>query len=424
MKRFLCIFVAISIIAGFTACNKESVQMTLKKVDYPKSISFEDFNGKRQVRDANHIDNAFDDSVRDFSYNSASKVLSNQTKNINYSPISVYMALALAGTGAKGTTREEIFSTLGVKGKDSEYLSKQTGNLFRQLYSDNEVGKLKIANSLWLRKDESFKRDFMDNAGANFYAALYNVDFKDENTAKLMGKWISENTNGVLKPSIILDKEQLLSMINTVYFKDEWVDRFEEKDTKSDTFYLENNKKEKCDFMNMTYRIHTFVRGKGFTSSSLSLKNSGSMMFILPDKGVSVDALLKDSDKIEEIFNTKGAEGGKVVFKIPKFSFGSDINLSETMKALGIKSAFTSDADFKGITDETAFISNIRQQTHIAIDEKGVEAAAFTELQYVGSAAPNEKVAEMILDRPFIYVILSNDGTLLFVGVCRNPVEK
>ena len=82
-----------------------------------------------------------------------------------------------------------------------------------------------------------------------------------------------------------------MSIINTIYFKDKWADGFDEKNTKPDTFYLSDGGEVKCDFMNSVYRVHGYIKGDGFTSASLNLKNSSSMMFILPDKGMSVDNL-------------------------------------------------------------------------------------------------------------------------------------
>lgn len=90
------------------------------------------------------------------------------------------------------------------------------------------------------------------------------------------------------------------------------------------------------------------------------------------------------------------------------------------LQTLGVVDAFLSDADFSSITDGTAFISDILQHTHIAVDENGAEAAAFTQIDYCGAALPDGR-AEMILDRPFLYGITSVNGTLIFIGVCNNP---
>jgi serine protease inhibitor len=239
-----------------------------------------------------------------------------------------------------------------------------------------------------------------------------------------MSKWISENTNGILSPKMSIDKEQIMSILNTIYFKDEWIDRFDEKSTKPDTFYTSDGGEIKCDFMNSTYAVHGYVKGDGFTSSTLGLKNYASMTFILPDKGISIDDLISTSQKTALLFKDKDNKSGKVIFQIPKFSFGNSLDLKGTLKTMGIKSAFETKADFSAITDHIAFISNIKQQTHLAIDEKGVEAAAFTEISYDGSAPPNGNIAEMILVRPFIFVIKSQNDTILFIGIVNNPADK
>lgn len=424
MKKILSFAVCILVIANLVACSSNGKSAAVKAPIYPKSISFDDYDSRSSVWTKNSIDESYKKALNKFSFSSASKILSGQSKNISYSPTSLYMTLSLAGTGANGATQDEIFSVLGTNGKGINYMSEQNSKLFRLLYSDNKIGKLKIANSLWLAKNVNFKNAFIDNAARNFYASIYNVDFSDDNSAKLMSKWISENTNGILSPKMSLDKKQIMSIINTIYFKDEWADRFDENNTKPDTFYLSNGGEIKCAFMNITYAAHGYVKGDGFTSASLGLKNSSSMMFILPDKGMSVDNLLSTPEKTALLFNEKESKSGKVIFQIPKFSFGNSLDLNDTLKTLGIKSAFLPEADFSGITEGVAFISNIKQQTHIAIDEKGVEATAFTKIDYNGSAPPNENVAEMILDRPFIFAIKSYDDTILFIGVVNNPTDK
>jgi serine protease inhibitor len=422
MKKMLSLAICIVVMANLVACSSKSA--AVKTPIYPKSISFDDNDSRQAFMKENLIDESYKKALNKFSYSSASKILSGRSKNTSYAPTSLYMALSLAGIGANGKTQDEIFSVLGTSGKEINYVSEQNSKLFKSLYSDNKIGKLKIANSLWLQKNVDFKNAFIDTAVRDFYSSIYNVDFSDNGTGKLMSKWISENTNDILSPKMNVEKKQIMSIINTIYFKDEWVGRFDENKTKSDAFYLSDGGEVKCDFMNNTYGSHGYVKGDGFTSSSLYLKTSGSMMFILPDKGVSVDELISTPEKTALLFNEKDSKDGKVIFQIPKFSFGNSLDLNDTLKTMGIKSAFEPNADFSGITEGTAFISNIKQQAHIAIDEKGVEAAAFTKIDYNGANPPNGNVAEMILDRPFIYVIKSHNGTILFVGVVNNPTEK
>ncbi len=286
---------------------------------------------------------------------------------------------------------------------------------------------MKIANSLWLDNEidgrkYTFKEPFIKNATDNFYASLFTVDFSDKATSNLMSQWIMGNTNNRLSPEISIDKDQIMSIINTVYYYDQWINRFNKEKTKEDVFYPESGESIICDFMNMTNASQSFSRGEGFTRSSLGLKNNGSMVFILPDEGVGVSELLSSPEKIEDIFTGGEGKNGEVIWSVPKFGYSSSFDLTDSLKALNIHSAFMQDADFSGITDGIAFISGVKQETYISIDENGVEASAFTKIAYAGSAMPVDK-AEMILNRPFIYGITAPRGVLLFIGVCMNPLE-
>lgn len=447
MEKLTAIVITIVVISGAAGCSRKDTKAinnleaspvqtkanNTEKADvsnaavtpiYPKSIAFGDYDGLTSIRNENKLELSFSNSLKGFSNKSTSLLLKNQTKNITYSPISLYMALSLASSGAAGATQKEMLSALSTGDKNADFISEQNSKLFRLLYTNNDIGKLNLANSLWLNKESNFKKSFLDNAAKNFYASIYNIDFKDQNSSKLMSDWISKNTNGILAPKISLEKEQIMSLINTIYFKDQWADKFDEKATKKDTFYLKSGEEVKCDFMNSTYGSHRFIKGDGFTSSELSLKNNGSMIFILPDKGVSIDSLLDSPEKAAKLFDDKNSINGKVIFQIPKFSYGSSLTLKDTLNSLGIKKAFEKTADFSAMTEGTAYISDVKQETHVAIDEKGVEAAAFTQIDYCGSEPPKNETAEMILNRPFIFAIKANTGDILFIGVVNNPNEK
>jgi len=393
-------------------------------VVYPKAYAFDDHDTWRKVMEQNPVNDNLIAALNDFSYKTGSVILSDTGKNINYSPLSLYYALSLAASGAKNETEAQLLALLGIP--DAQMLSEQCGNLYRTLYTDNKIGKLKIANSIWMDNDMNgvsirFKDDFVKQAAKNFYASSHSVDFADPKTAKAMSDWISTNTNGTLSPVFESKPGQILTILNTVYFYDQWINRFDKSKTAEDVFYLSDGSDVKCDFMNQTFSSAGFTKGKGFTRAALGLKNAGQMVFILPDEGVSPYELLSSSEKMRETF--EGGEGfsGEVVWKIPKFSFGSKLAMNDVLEKLGVNSAFSKDADFSGITDQTVFITDVRQETHIAIDENGVEASSFTQVDYTGSALPEGR-ADMILNRPFIYGITAKNGSLLFVGICENPV--
>ena len=426
MKKIISLSLSILFLFSLIACESENKYLAAWVPKYPKGYSADDCDARMKVFNENPVKDEFCNSINNFSYKTASQLLKDKNENVMYSPLSLYYALAIATSGSDCETRNQLLKLLDIPDKD--YLSQQCSNLYRLLYTDNEYSKLKVANSLWLDNefkgsDVKFKDDFINNARDNFYASLFSVDFSSDETGKAIEKWISDNTNGTLKYDFIPDPSQIMSIINTVYFYDEWTDKFDKEETKEDTFYISDKEQIKCDFMNREHVLGGYVKGNGYLKSSISLKNAGSMVFILPDEGVSVNELFSSPEKIDEIFNGGENKSGEVKWQIPKFSYGTTLDIKDSLETLGVTSPFGSDADFTGISDANPFISNIKQKTHIAIDEKGVEASAYTELEYCGSALPDGK-AEMILNRPFIYGITTQKGNLLFIGVCYNPLAN
>ncbi len=416
------LIVALIISSSLFTKNKKVESYAIGIPEYPTKIKFDDFD--EEVKRREDIDEKFISNLVDFSINSSSLVLRGADKNTNslYSPLSFYMALAMVSETAEGETQDEIIKALGM---DSiEMIRSETGKLFRQLYFYNEIGRLTFGNSLWLNKDVVFKENTLNTLANDYYAHSFNLDFKDKDSSKKISDWVSENTGGKLgnDPSgFSLNPDDVMTLINTISFYDQWIDEFDVGKTKEDKFYLQDGNTVDVDFMNMTYGSHSFVGVDGYTVSQLYMKNSHSMVFILPDKGISTNDIVSDPDLLKEVLNSNNSQMGEVVFKIPKFKFSADMDLNGAAKELGIVNAFETNSNFTPLSDtKPLFISEIKQSSFISIDEIGVEAAAFTQIMYAGSAAPDGK-AEMILDRPFIFAITGIHGAPLFVGIVNNP---
>ena len=393
----------------------------LVNVTYPEAISFDDYNTQWEIREAYPLDREFIKAVNDFSFGSASKLLVNSKENINYSPLSLYLALAVSAEGTAGETEKELLQLLGAKNK--EELAKNCKALYNNSFRDNEIGKEKIANSLWLQDGIKFKYGFLNNAAENFYASSFNVDFKNKKTGENMSAWISKETNGMINPQIETYPQQILSIINTIYFSDQWQNEFFEENTKEDEFNLSNGEKVKIDFMNQK-EMAGFCRGEDFISSSRQLKNGGRMIFVLPNEDVAPQDLASTPEKLNEALFGGESRYGNVTWKVPKMNISSSLDLIGTLKELGLEKMLGENADFSEMIEnaDDVYINKIEQQSKIKLDEKGVEAAAYTEIGYCGAGMPQDN-AEMILDRPFLYAVTSSSGAILFVGICENPTE-
>lgn len=397
---------------------------SLTQVEMPESIGDDDWEAQLAIREENPLSEDFIRAVNRFSYASAAQILKGKAdvENRNYSPVSLYYALALAAQGAEGDTKEEFLAVLGMH--DQEELSEECGRMFRRLYLDNKVSKLKLADSLWLKEGECFKEGFLKTAQNDFYASVFQVDFADPETGKAMGQWIAEQTNGTLMPELESNENEMLAIINTVYLYDEWQDRFLEEFNTEDTFTPASGEPMTCEYMNREFDFNAYCEGEGYTGTSLRLKNTGCMVLILPDEGVNMEELLTE-EKLREMFENRDRKSVTVDVSLPKFKFQDSMELTEILKEMGMENAFDSmKADFSSVTDEQIYVSRVKQETHIGIDEKGAEASAYTIVEREAGAAEMEsEIYELKYNRPFLFGIVNNLGIPLFLGICNVPEQ-
>ncbi len=423
IRRTTSCALALAMVCGLAGCSADKGEALLvADVKYPDGYGFEDRDARREVYSRNSVSDSFVDAVNGFSYETAYELLK-EDGNTCYSPISLYYVLAAAAEGAKGQTRDEILELLGES--DTDVLSAQCHNLYNILFKDNEIGKLLMKGSVWIDDSLEIDSGYTDRLADKYYTESYHGDFASRDMADAMKQWIKDNTGG-MDMDIEPDADKVLAILNTVYFSDQWIDRFEKRLTKKDEFHLSDGSTVECEFMNAAYASHYYMKGDGYTRSTLSFKNSGSMYFVLPDEGVDVRSLVDSPEKIHNVLFEGDGAMGEVIWKVPKFSYDTELELDDTLKKLGVTTCFTGDADFSGMgtlkSGENIFVSDVKQNSHIELDENGVTASAFTEIGYAGAALPDGR-AEMVLDRPFLYAIVNEKGVIIFIGICDNPVQ-
>ena len=431
-KRICCLLAAIGAGTALCGCspgNGTQAVRRLEEVRFPAEPVYKNSEERWEAERNQSLPEAFLAAYSDFSYGTAAELLKDKKENTAYSPLGLYYALAAAAQGAEGKTEEEFLSLLGY---DSvQELAKDCKSSFEILYhvpnKKNRTGageephtsslySLQIANSLWADDSLPLKEAFAGRLSEYFYTDVFQA-------GEAMAGWVKERTRGLIQPEPApLPENVQLSLRNTIYFYDQWQDRFSPETTEEDVFYTDDGQEIVCDFMNRENGSTGFRKGENFTASELALKN-GAVVFVLPDEGVGVQELVQSEETLREALSgTNGQSVGEVVWKVPKFSYGYKAEgMKEMLQTLGLNEAFGESADFSGISDQKPLgLSDVAQEVHIGIDENGVEAAAFTEILWAGAALPQGR-AEMILNRPFLYAV-KNKGQILFVGICQDPV--
>ena len=346
------------------------------------------------------------------------------TENRVYSPLNVYMALAMLAEITDGDSRQQLLDLLG---SDSiESLRKQAGAVFEASYRDDGLVTTVLSNSLWLRDDMTYSQTAADMLAEQYYAFTFRGEMGSDEYNEMLRSWLSSQTGGMLDGyigDVELSPETVLALASTIYYKAGWADEFFEGGTSPDTFHAPGGDVER-DFMHQT-REGTVYRGNGFTAVSKRMREGGWMWLILPDEGTDVNAVLAE-DMMPFLLNggSSASQGYyNVHLSLPKFDVSSRMDLADGLRALGVTDVFDrTAADFTPITDaESVFVGKVEHAARVTVDEEGVEAAAYTVID--GDAEPGDEPEDyyFTLNRPFLFAITGTDGLPLFVGVVNEP---
>jgi serpin B len=361
------------------------------------------------------------------------KALKGEEGNLFYSPYSISLALAMTYTGARGETAEQMAATLqfmleqdrlhpAFNWLDAELATRGEGAEGQ----DGEGFRLNIVNAIWGQKNYEFLTDFLDVLAENYGAGLRILDFitETEESRLAINQWVSDQTEGRIEeliPQGAIDALTRLVLTNAIYFNAAWEYPFDEDMTADGPFYLLDGGQEIVPMMKQTESFG-YTEGEGYQAVELQYDGNELSMVILLPEASKFEAFEKtlNAQQVSDIIN--GLQPTEVALTMPKFKFDSEFSLKNTLAGMGMPIAFSSSADFSGMTGKRElFISDVVHKAFVAVDEAGTEAAAATAVIMKLTAVP-EPTMEVTIDRPFIFLIRDVEtGTILFVGRVLNP---
>ncbi|HWS28723.1 MAG TPA: serpin family protein [Clostridia bacterium] len=341
-------------------------------------------------------------------------------KNALLSPLSVLAALGMTENGAKGETLKQMETVFGLSVKEMN----ESLQAYLNALPAGEKYKLSAANSIWLKDEEGFvaEPDFLQ-ANADIYSAgIYKTPF-DEGTLKEINSWVSKHTDGMIEN--ILDQipaDAVMYLVNALAFDAEWETIYKDTQVRDGMFTTEDGEKRDVKMMHSVEdRYLQDENAAGFLKYYADQKYA--FAALLPDEGVSVSeyAASLTGEKLMSIL--KNAEAVTVNATMPKFESEFSTELGDTLKSMGMSDAFDAGlADFSGIgtpSNGNIFINRVLHKTYIAVDEKGTKAGAVTAVEMAeGSAMEPQETRTVVLDRPFVYLIIDCETNLpIFMGV-------
>jgi serpin B len=343
--------------------------------------------------------------------------------NTILSPLSASMALGMALEGAEGETFTEMQDALGFQGMSREEINASYGGLLDLLLELDPAVEVGIANSAWSRLGFPFETGYFDAITASFRAVVQELDFDDPGAKEVINQWVREETHGRIEEIVEgISPLDILFLINAVYFKGDWTNRFQKGDTYQAPFHLEGGSTVNVPMMSGDIEDVGFAVLEGDRVAA-ELPYGGQafgLVVVLPRPGESVDDLLAGLNSETWTDWMSALHLQKVMVQMPKFELEWDGLLNDALKAMGMERAFDGfRADFSRMTPAPdAHISAVRQKTYMKVDEEGTEAAAVTSVTVSTLSGPSG----ITLDRPYLLAIRERlSGTVLFLGAIRDP---
>ena len=329
-------------------------------------------------------------------------------QNVLTSPYSAGVLLSMLAEGAEGQTRAEFDQVLG----GSLYKAEDLGS--------NDTLTVDSANSIWVSDNFSVRNRYVSLLEKDFDAFITTQNFADPATVRAINNWCAEHTSDkILEIIDEISPSDVMILVNALYFNAPWYDEFDPEHTEEAVFHGKSG--------DVTVPM-MFRRGQynyiGYQGCKLIeipyAAGDYSMYILLPPPGMSPDDVIPHISEYALNSAIKLMAPKEVVLRMPKFTLETEMLLNEPLQKMGLESAFSAAANFKGISAMGPLsLSVVKQKCYIDVSERGTEAAAVTSAQVRMTAvrAPQE----FTVDRPFIYIIASDEGkNILFAGKTVN----
>ncbi|XP_045307919.1 plasma serine protease inhibitor isoform X1 [Leopardus geoffroyi] len=346
-------------------------------------------------------------------------------QNIFFSPLSISVSLAMLSLGARSDTKAQILEGLG--------LGPQAGseqglhNSFRQLLGEltrpRKGLRLNLGNALFISPAVPVQDAFLSAVRTLYLADTVPAHFGDPAGAqKQINDYVAKQTEGKIVDLVKdLDSTEVMVMVNYIFFKAKWETSFDHKNTHKQDFHVTSETVVQVPMMKHKDLYYYFLdRSLSCRVVGVPYQGDVTALFVLPSQG-RMGRL--ENGLNEKTLRTwlKMSTKRQLELYLPKLSIEGSYQLEKVLPKLGISDVFTSHADLTGITNHSNIqVSEMVHKAVVEVDESGTKAAAATETVFMFRSAPVSS-PKVILNRPFLMLIVENFTNILFLGKVAHP---
>lgn len=414
---------AVMLWALFGSCNSDSGDdMVIDMLSEIHPIALTE--DQRAIRDNN---NEFACRL----FRAVEEMKQEKEKSTILSPLSVTYMLGMLNAGADGVTRQQITDVLGL-GSSVQGINEYCKKMIEEAPKVDKGVTVKIGNSIFVNSAMGINllKQYSNDMNTYYHAEIDALDFTKNNSLDIINKWCKKSTDGMI-PSVLdkLDAQAAMYLLNAIYFKATWTEKFDPNDTRDMDFTKGDGTIVNRQLM---HRKAVAMCCQDDVCSLLSLPygSCGYIMFVLlPNEGKTITDVINklSSQYLTQLMDNEHAR--EVDILMPRFTTSSDIGLVDVLSSMGMPQAFDEvNAEFPNMAERNShsynmFVKAIKQVAKIEVDEQGTKAAAVTVTKMYGAMDPGPQQYEkdeFHATRPFVYLITEGSThSIFFMGTYR-----
>ena len=355
--------------------------------------------------------------------------------NLIASPLSLIYNLGMLVNVSSNKFKENILNYFNLsKNKFDKYLNEIYNLFLKDLYNSNNqlLTKSYISNSIWLEQSYEYNDEILKDLATIYYAYSYKVNNIDnvDKTNQLVNKFIKDQTNNLIDIDPQIEKDTIFSLLSILYLKDLW-NSYGIDLSYSDKLFTFKNKDNSEKRINLL--VGSYNPGKIYETSTYEMfytsSNKYQIKFILPKENYDIESIFNESvikevslfnDYITYDENLDVFYASRILF--PAFEVSNTNQIEKLLKNIGIYSATI--VDTHEFVLNSTILNNIRtiQSSKLKVDKIGIEGASVTITNIdATSPEPYETIYdELIINRPFGFIIQDNNGLVVFGGIINN----
>uniref|UniRef100_A0A182IT18 Serpin domain-containing protein n=1 Tax=Anopheles atroparvus TaxID=41427 RepID=A0A182IT18_ANOAO len=301
----------------------------------------------------------------------------NRSVNSVVSPVAVRLTFSALYEVTEPSTKDAVRKAFFIASEPSEARSnavKFVDDIEQNRYLNLSFGVFKTDEALSTELNDAVRAIFKVNEPET-------VSFADsKSVVNKVNRWAEEATAGLVQNYLSeedIDVNQDLLLLNALYLRANWAQKFPVERTTSQTFeYLDGP--APVDLMSVSMKV-LYKAYEKFHAVQVPYSEDSdlTMWILLPHRGGTLDDLLgllsvELLDELEGSFAPKELD-----IYLPKFTIRHSHDPREVLMNVGHGNIFDGN-NFAAFASHKSTIGGMKQSTFIKVDESGTEAAAVT----------------------------------------------